>query len=144
MEFSKIKELDSRNYMTVFNRQNLCFTHGKGCKLYDVAGKEYTDFVAGIAVNVLGHCHPALTEAIKAQADKFLHISNLYYGAEQSAMCEKLLDGTIFDRVFLCNSGAEANEALIKLARKNGSEKGRCEIATSFFLFRVQTLSKIA
>ena len=65
MEFSAIKELDARNYMTVFNRQNLCFTRGEGCKLYDTTGKEYTDFVAGIAVNVLGHRHPALTAAIK-------------------------------------------------------------------------------
>lgn len=111
MEFSAIKELDARNYMTVFNRQNLCFTRGEGCKLYDTTGKEYTDFVAGIAVNVLGHRHPALTAAIKAQADTFLHVSNLYYIKEQAEMCEKLLDGTIFDRVFLCNSGAEANEA---------------------------------
>ncbi len=143
MEFSKIKELDSRNYMTVFNRQNLCFTHGKGCKLYDVAGKEYTDFVAGIAVNVLGHCHPALTEAIKAQADKFLHISNLYYGAEQSAMCEKLLDGTIFDRVFLCNSGAEANEGALKLIRKYYYNRGerRPKILSALQSFHGRTLA---
>lgn len=118
MDFAKIKELDSKNYMGTFNRNNLCFTHGEGNRLYDQAGREYIDFCAGIAVNSLGYNHPALTNAITEQAKKLIHISNLYYNEEQAVCCEKLLDGTIFDRVFLCNSGAEANEAAIKLVRK--------------------------
>lgn len=143
MEFSKIKELDANNYMTVFNRQNLCFTHGKDCKLYDSTGKEYTDFVAGIAVNVLGHCHPALTEAIKAQADKCLHISNLYYSEEQAAFCDTLLADTIFERVFLCNSGAEANEGALKLIRKYYYERGehKPKILTAVNSFHGRTLA---
>ncbi len=143
MEFSAIKELDARNYMTVFNRQNLCFTRGEGCKLYDTTGKEYTDFVAGIAVNVLGHRHPALTAAIKAQADTFLHVSNLYYIKEQAEMCEKLLDGTIFDRVFLCNSGAEANEGALKLVRKYYYNRGenKPKILSALHSFHGRTLA---
>ena len=143
MEFSKIKELDAKNYMTVFNRQNLCFTHGKGCKLYDSAGNEFTDFVAGIAVNVLGHCHPALTEAIKAQADKCIHISNLYYSEEQAAFCDALLADTIFERVFLCNSGAEANEGALKLVRKYYYERGehKPKILTAVNSFHGRTLA---
>lgn len=143
MEFSVIKELDARNYMTVFNRQNLCFTRGEGCKLYDTTGKEYTDFVAGIAVNVLGHRHPALTAAIKAQADTFLHVSNLYFIKEQAEMCEKLLDGTIFDRVFLCNSGAEANEGALKLVRKYYYNRGenKPKILSALHSFHGRTLA---
>ncbi len=143
MEFSAIKELDARNYMTVFNRQNLCFTRGESCKLYDTTGKEYTDFVAGIAVNVLGHRHPALTAAIKAQADTFLHVSNLYYIKEQAEMCEKLLDGTIFDRVFLCNSGAEANEGALKLVRKYYYNRGenKPKILSALHSFHGRTLA---
>ena len=143
MEFSAIKELDARNYMTVFNRQNLCFTRGEGCKLYDTTGKEYTDFVAGIAVNVLGHRHPALTAVIKAQADTFLHVSNLYYIKEQAEMCEKLLDGTIFDRVFLCNSGAEANEGALKLVRKYYYNRGenKPKILSALHSFHGRTLA---
>lgn len=143
MEFSAIKELDARNYMTVFNRQNLCFTRGEGCKLYDTTGKEYTDFVAGIAVNVLGHRHPALTATIKAQADTFLHVSNLYYIKEQAEMCEKLLDGTIFDRVFLCNSGAEANEGALKLVRKYYYNRGenKPKILSALHSFHGRTLA---
>lgn len=146
MEFSKIKELDAQNYMTVFSRQNLCFTHGEGCTLYDVTGKAYTDFVAGIAVNALGHGHPALTAAIKAQADKFLHVSNLYYVAEQAELSERLLVNTIFDRVFFCNSGAEANEGAIKLVRKYYYNRGehKPKILSAVNSFHGRTLATAA
>lgn len=123
-ELLRIKETDANVYMTTFNRQNICFTHGKGCKLYDTAGNEYTDFVAGIAVNCLGHAHPALVETISSQAAKMLHVSNLYYTREQTEAAAMLLDGTIFDRVFFCNSGAEANEGAIKLMRKYYYNRG--------------------
>lgn len=121
MEFSAIKELDARNYMTVFNRQNLCFTRGEGCKLYDTTGKEYTDFVAGIAVNVLGHRHPALTAAIKAQADTFLHVSNLYYIKEQAEMWRKAARRHHFrPRIFV--------------QQRRRSQRGRAEISAQILL----------
>ena len=97
-ELLKIKETDARCYATLFNRQNLCFTHGKGCTLYDTAGNAYIDFVAGIAVNCLGHAYPPLVAAIQAQAERMLHVSNLYYTREQAEAAETLLAGTIFDR----------------------------------------------
>lgn len=145
MDLKEIKELDAKNYMTVFNRQNLCFTHGKGCKLYDTAGNEYLDLGGGIAVNCLGHDHPRLTAAICEQAHKLLHVSNLYYNEPQAVLCEKLLDGTIFDRMFLCNSGAEANEGAIKLIRKyfyNRGEK-RTKIITAQNSFHGRTLATV-
>lgn len=119
MDFNKIKELENNCYMPLFNRANLCFTHGEGNKLYDINGKEYTDFVAGIAVNSLGYNHPELVDAICNQAHKLIHVSNLYYNQPQSELAYNLLEGTIFSRVFLCNSGAEANEGAIKLIRKH-------------------------
>lgn len=142
-DFFKIKELDARKYMTTFNRQNLCFTHGKGCKLYDTAGNEYTDFVAGIAVNCLGHAYPPLVEAIGAQAARMLHVSNLYYTAEQAEAAEALLSGTIFDRVFFCNSGAEANEGAIKLVRKYYYARGetKYKIVSALGSFHGRTLA---
>ena len=79
MDFKEIKEIDAKRYMKTFSRQNICFTHGKGSKLYDTAGNEYIDLGGGIAVNCLGHDDPELTEAICAQAHKLIHVSNLYY-----------------------------------------------------------------
>lgn len=129
--------------MTTFNRQNVCFTHGVGCKLYDTAGNAYTDFVAGIAVNCLGHAHPALVETISAQAAKLIHASNLYYSREQAEAAETLLAGTIFDRVFFCNSGAEANEGAIKLVRKYYYNRGehKPKIVTAINSFHGRTLA---
>ncbi len=145
MDFREIKEADAKNYMTVFSRQNLCFTHGKGSKLYDTAGNEYIDMGAGIAVNCLGHDDPELTAAICEQAHKLIHVSNLYYNIPQAQLCEKLLDGTIFDRMFLCNSGAEANEAAIKLIRKYFYNRGetRTEIITAKNSFHGRTLATV-
>ena len=133
MDFKEIKEADAKNYFTLFSRQNLCFTHGKGSKLYDTAGNEYIDLGGGIAVNCLGHDDPELTAAICEQAHKLIHVSNLYYNEPQAELCEKLLEGTIFDRMFLCNSGAEANEGAIKLIRKYfyGRGESRTKIITA-------------
>lgn len=124
MDFNKIKEIENTCYMPAFNRANLCFTHGEGNKLYDTNGKEYTDFVAGIAVNALGYNHPDLVSAICEQAHKLIHVSNLYYNEPQAIAAKNLLDGTIFTRAFFCNSGAEANEGAIKLVRKYYYKKG--------------------
>ena len=123
MKFDKIKKLTDENIFNTYGRQSICFESGKKCKLYDTEGKEYTDFLAGIAVNILGHNDKELVKAIKEQAG-FLHLSNLYYSKNQAALAEKLCKAAGMDKAFFCNSGAEANEAAIKLARKYFSEKG--------------------
>lgn len=145
MDFKEIKEIDAKRYMKTFSRQNICFTHGKGSKLYDTAGNEYIDLGGGIAVNCLGHDDPELTEAICAQAHKLIHVSNLYYNEPQAELCENLLDGTIFDRMFLCNSGAEANEGAIKLIRKHFYNRGekRPKIITANGSFHGRTLATV-
>lgn len=145
MDFTKIKELDAKNYFTVFNRQNICFVRGEGNKLYDTVGKEYIDFIGGIAVNCLGYNNPDLVGAITAQAGKLIHISNLYYSDVQARMVEKLLNGTIFERAFLCNSGAEANEAAIKLTRKYYYSRGEHKptIVTALDSFHGRTLATL-
>lgn len=145
MDFKDIKEADAKNYMTVFNRQNICFTHGKGSKLYDTVGNEYIDLTSGIAVNCLGHDDPDLTSAICEQAHKLIHVSNLYYNVPQAELCEKLLEGTIFERMFLCNSGAEANEGAIKLIRKHFYSRGekRTKIITAQNSFHGRTLATV-
>ena len=104
--------------MKIFNRQNLCFVSGDGNVLTDINGKKYVDFVSGLGVNCLGYNHPDLTEAVCRQAKNLIHSSNLYYNREQAILCEKFLSSTIFDKMFLANSGAEANECAIKLVRK--------------------------
>ena len=117
-DFETIKKLNAKNYMNIFNRQNLCFVSGDGNVLTDINGKKYVDFVSGLGVNCLGYNHPLLTAAICNQAKNLIHSSNLYYNREQAVLCEKFLSGTIFDKMFLANSGAEANECAIKLVRK--------------------------
>lgn len=145
MDLREIKELDAKNYMHTFSRQNICFTHGKGSKLYDTSGKEYIDMGGGIAVNCLGHDDEELTAAICEQAHKLIHVSNLYYNEPQAQLCEKLLDGTIFERMFLCNSGAEANEGAIKLIRKYFYAKGehRPKIITAQNSFHGRTIATV-
>lgn len=117
-DLETIKKLNAKNYMNIFNRQNLCFISGDGNVLADINGKKYVDFVSGLGVNCLGYNHPDLTEAVCRQAKNLIHSSNLYYNREQAILCEKFLSGTIFDKMFLGNSGAEANECAIKLVRK--------------------------
>ena len=104
-------------YLPVFSRNQIVLDHGKGCKLYDMDGNEYLDFLAGIAVNALGHAHPVLVNAIAEQAGKLIHCSNLYYTKVQADLVKTLAEVSGFERTFLCNSGAEANEGALKLAR---------------------------
>ncbi|TXD39207.1 acetylornithine transaminase [Lujinxingia vulgaris] len=110
----KANDLNSPNYAPA----PIIFDRGQGVRLFDTEGKEYLDFVAGIAVCALGHAHPTLTDALRDQAGRLLHVSNLFYTAEQIALMEALVEQSFADRVFFCNSGAEANEAAIKLARR--------------------------
>jgi len=110
--------------MNTYARQSVAFTHGQGAWLYDEAGKRYLDALAGIAVSTLGHAHPRLVEAIADQAAKVLHTSNLYRIPLQEQLADRLAELSGMDEVFLCNSGCEANEAAIKLARFYGHRKG--------------------
>jgi acetylornithine/N-succinyldiaminopimelate aminotransferase len=114
----------SNALMSTYARLPVTFERGEGCSLWDVEGKRYLDALSGIAVCNLGHAHPALKEAICAQAEKLLHTSNLYGIAKQEALGEKLTALAGMDKVFFSNSGAEANEAAIKLARLYGHNKG--------------------
>ena len=108
--------------LNVYNRFPVNFVKGKGLILTDDQGKEYLDFVSGIAVNALGHAHPKIVETIQKQAETLLHVSNLYYNEAQNKAAEKLLSATGYERVFFCNSGAEANELALKIARKYGKQ----------------------
>jgi acetylornithine/N-succinyldiaminopimelate aminotransferase len=108
-----------------YKRFPIVITRGKGCNLWDAEGKQYTDFVSGIAVCNLGHAHPRVAAALSKQAEILLHVSNLYYTGPQTELAVKLTENSFADRVFFCNSGAEANEAAIKLARKHFKDKGQ-------------------
>jgi len=109
-------EKSTASFMNTYGRYPAVMVEGKGCLLKDGDGREYLDCLAGIAVCSLGHCHPAITEAICRQASTLVHVSNLYHTMPQTELAELLLSHSFADRVFLCNSGAEANEAAIKLA----------------------------
>ena len=139
-------ELEHKYYQGTFKRYPLVFVRGEGTRVWDADGKDYLDLVAGIAVNVLGHCHPAVVEAIQEQATKLVHVSNLYYNTRQIELAEQL--GLLSNgmRSFFSNSGAEANEGAIKLARKYGREKknGAFEIISMQRSFHGRTLATTA
>ncbi|MDH6056287.1 aspartate aminotransferase family protein [Umezakia ovalisporum] len=104
--------------MSTYSRFSLALDRGAGCRVWDTQGREYLDFVAGIATCTLGHAHPVMVEAVTRQIQKLHHVSNLYYIPEQGQLAQWIVEHSCADRVFFCNSGAEANEAAIKLARK--------------------------
>lgn len=109
----------SRYVLQTYGRPaDLVFVRGDGARLYDAAGKAYLDFAAGIAVNALGHSHPAWVSAVQTQAAALAHVSNLYHTAPQARLAKRLVEASFADRVFFCNSGTEANEAALKFARK--------------------------
>ncbi|MFO7153561.1 MAG: acetylornithine transaminase [Caldicoprobacter oshimai] len=147
MDTQKIIALDKKYYMNTFGeRIPIVFEYGQQSTLYDKEGKAYTDFVAGIAVNVLGYGHPALVEAITSQAKKLIHCSNLFYIEAQAQLAKLLVENSCGDRVFFANSGAEANEGAIKLARKYFRDKGmnKYEIITAVNSFHGRTLATLA
>ncbi|MBD5131447.1 MAG: aspartate aminotransferase family protein [Clostridiales bacterium] len=125
MNFNKIKEYEAQNYMPVFSRTSLALDHGEGNCVYDINGNKYVDFVAGIACNLLGYNHPEYTKAVCDQMHKLVHVSNHYYTDIQSEYIHNLCEASGFSRVFLCNSGAEANECAIKLARRYFKNAGK-------------------
>ncbi len=114
----------SQHLMDTYNRNPVTFVKGQGVWLWDDKGEKYLDALAGIAVNGLGHAHPKLVKAISEQAAKLIHVSNVYNVAEQAALADKLAEVSGMDKVFFCNSGCEANEAAIKLARLYAHKKG--------------------
>src|ERR1700688_442192 len=126
----QIAELERRYLLPTYNRYPVAFERGKGVFLFDFEGKKYLDFVAGLGVNALGHAHPRIIKAIREQAAKLVHISNLYYNEYQGRLAERLCQLSGLDRVFFSNSGTEAMEGAIKLARlaahkAGGSEKSQ-------------------
>jgi acetylornithine/N-succinyldiaminopimelate aminotransferase len=140
-------KLDEMYYMNTFgSRTPVQFTHGEGSVLYDTTGKAYLDFLAGIAVNSLGYGHPKLVKAVQNQAEKLIHCSSLFYIDAQSKLAKLLSNLNNGGRVFFCNSGAEANEAAIKLVRKYFSDQGlyKYEILTAYNSFHGRTLTTLA
>ncbi len=134
------------NVMTTYGRFAIAIAKGQGCKLWDTEGKEYLDFVAGIATCTLGHAHPVMIEAVTQQMQKLHHVSNLYYIPEQGDLAKWLVDHSCADQVFFCNSGAEANEGAIKLARKYAHEKLNINnpiVITAHASFHGRTLATI-
>jgi acetylornithine/N-succinyldiaminopimelate aminotransferase len=129
----------------VYARQPVAFVRGRGCELWDTDGKRYLDFFAGLAVNNLGHCHPAVVGAIQQQAATLLHASNVYYTLPAAELTALLCRLSFAERVFLCNSGAEANEAAMKLARRWGSMDGggRFEILATTGSFHGRTFATL-
>src|SRR5437660_7859374 len=138
-----VRELFQKNVLPTYARFELALSHGSGCYLYDVAGRRYLDLGGGIAVCCLGHAHPAVTDALLEQSRKLVHVSNLYYTEPQGRLAERIVDLVAPGRVFFCNSGAEANEGLFKLARKFGHDQGRYEIITASESFHGRTLAGI-
>jgi len=137
-----IKKRADDVFIGTYARYPAAMVAGSGCELTDADGRRYVDFLAGIAVCALGHCHPAVTSAIAGQAGRLVHVSNLYYTKPQTELAELLTANSFADKVFMGNSGAEANEAAIKLARI-ASPKGKYEIITLSGSFHGRTLTTV-
>ena len=142
-ENEKMKQRADAVFVGNYSRNPVAFVKGEGCRLVDADGREYLDFLSGIAVCALGHCHPAVTEAICRQAGELVHVSNLFYTGPQTELAELLIANSFADKVFFANSGAEANEAAIKLARI-ASGPGRYEIISLEGSFHGRTLATVA
>jgi len=148
MSFDDIRALDADHVMQTYGRFPVCFVRGEGTLLYDVDGKRYLDFIAGLAVVSLGHAHPAIADAVAHQARTLLHVSNFFYNDVQprvAAHIDRLLGGG--GRVFFDNSGAEANECAIKLARRYGQRHGgpeRYHVLSAYASFHGRTLTTLA
>ena len=133
-----------KQYVMPSYAPGLVLVKGKGVKVWDADGKEYMDFLAGIAVLGLGHCHPQVVKAIRTQAAKLMHVSNLYYNENQPKLAQALSTRSMNGKCFFCNSGAEANEGMFKLARLWGHAQGKYEIVTMRNSFHGRTLATLA
>ena len=143
MNNKQLKERGDKVFIGTYARYPAAMVKGSGCRLTDADGKEYLDFMAGIAVCGLGHAHPEITGAICRQAAELVHVSNLYYTEPQIALAEMIIENSFGEKLFLCNSGAEANEAAIKLARIYSGE-GRYKIISFSGSFHGRTLATVA
>ena len=143
-EYESIRDVFSKNVVPSYARFEIALSHGAGSCVYDVAGRRYLDLAGGIAVNCLGHAHPAIIEALIEQSKKLMHTSNLYYTVPQGRLAAEIVKRIGPGKVFLSNSGVEANEGLFKLARKFGHEEGRFEILTALNSFHGRTLAAIS
>jgi acetylornithine/N-succinyldiaminopimelate aminotransferase len=141
---SEIRELFDEYVVPSYARFDLVLERGEGSYVWDINGRRYLDFGAGIAVCVLGHANPEISEALAEQSRKLVHVSNLYYTEPQARLAKRIVDLIAPGRVFFSNSGAEANEGLFKLARKFGHDEGRYEIITASDSFHGRTLAGIA
>ena len=138
--------LSEKHVAHTYNRYGLVLVRGKGSRVWDAEGKEYLDFVSGLAVCNLGHCHPKVVKAIQEQAETLIHVSNFYYITPQIELASLLCQHSFAEKVFFCNSGAEANEGAIKLARKYAKEKmegNRYEIITMEQSFHGRTMATL-
>lgn len=145
MNKEQIVATEKQYYMPVFSRNPIVLSYGKGPYVYDSEGNKYLDFLAGIAVNLLGHAYPKLVAAISEQAGKLIHCSNLYYTEVQTLLAKKIAEVSGMDKVFICNSGAEANEGAMKLARKYAKKihPGKIDIITAEHCFHGRTLATL-
>jgi len=147
METKKLIEESGRYLMNTYNRFPIVFRKGRGMKVWSADGKEYLDFVGGIAVNCLGHCHPKIVIAIQKQAQRLIHVSNYYHIEPQIRLAKLLVENSFADKAFFCNSGAEANEAAIKLARRYFREhqgKNKFEIISALNSFHGRTFGALS
>lgn len=147
LPFPEVQALTSKYVMNTYPRLPISLVKGEGVFVWDSSGKKYLDFIGGIAVCALGHAHPRIAEAVCSQARRLVHCSNLFHIELQARLAKRLIDGTPFGKAFFCNSGAEANEAAIKLARKFSDLRygpGRREILTAVDSFHGRTLAALA
>jgi len=143
---SKWQEMESKYFMHTVNRVPVTLVKGEGARVWDDNGREYLDFVAGWAVNSLGHCHPVVAEALAEQAHTLIQVSNQFYTIPQLQLAEILVKNSCLDKVFISNSGAEANEGAVKLARRYGSHhrNGAYEVISAVGSFHGRTLAMVA
>ena len=145
--FNQIKALENRYHMNVYGRQSVAFVRGEGAMLWDSEGKQYLDFLAGIAVMNVGHSHPRVVEAIREQAGRLTHVSNLFYTEPQAILAERLHELLGWGKVFFSNSGAEANECALKLARRWARAHGspdRSGVVVALGSFHGRTFTTLA
>ena len=143
---SNWQELDRKYLMNTYKRMPVTLVRGEGARVWDERGKEYIDFVAGVAVNALGHAHPAIVDALSEQARTLIHTSNHFHTVPQIHLAKLLVENSCFDKVFFCNSGAEADEGAVKLARRYGKLhlNGAYEVITATNSFHGRTLAMVA
>jgi len=140
------KELESKYYMFLVRRQPMVLERGEGARVWDVEGKEYLDFTSGWAVNNVGHCNESVARAVSEQSRTLVQTSNQFYSIPQLKLAEILVENSCLDKIFICNSGAEANEGAIKLAKKYGKKHkdGAYEIITALNSFHGRTMMNVS